>query len=74
MVGRGAPLRALGRLRTDGLDVDVLDLPTATHAFDDDHASDSRTVYDPALARQAEHFFVEALRGALTPGGSAETP
>ncbi len=68
VVGRTAPLRALDRLRSDGLDVDVLTLAGATHAFDDDHASDPRSVHDLALAARAERFFVDKLRSALSPG------
>ena len=67
VVGRAAPLRALERLKADGLDVEVLTLPEATHCFDDDYASDPRTRYRPDLTAQAERFYVAALDALLEP-------
>ncbi len=62
VVGRSAPLRALERLKADGLDVEVLTLPEATHCFDDECASDPRTRYRPDLTAAAEAFYVDALK------------
>jgi|SRR5215217_180042 len=59
------PQRSLDRLRRDGLDVDVLLLPEATHAFDDDDANDPRTRYRADLSEQARGYYVAALRKAL---------
>ena len=59
------PQRSLDRLRRDGLDVDVLLFPDATHAFDDDDANDPRTKYRADLSEQARGYYVAALRKAL---------
>jgi dienelactone hydrolase len=67
VVGRLAPLRALERLKAEGLQVEVLTLPGATHGFDDECASDPRTRYRPDLAAQAQRFYVAALSGLLEP-------
>lgn len=67
VVGSAGPLRALERLRADGVDLDLMSLPTATHAFDDDQASDPRTVHDPVLTARVVAFYVDALRSALSP-------
>jgi dienelactone hydrolase len=66
VVGTAGPLKALNRLRVDGLPVDVLTFPDATHAFDDDDANDPRTRYRPDLRATAEGFYVKALRSALS--------
>ena len=73
VVGRVSPLRALERLKADGLDVEVLTLPDATHCFDDECARDPRTRYRPDLAAAAEAFYVTALKG-LTPGSVTTEP
>ncbi|MDP1737305.1 MAG: prolyl oligopeptidase family serine peptidase [Caulobacter sp.] len=65
VVGTGGPMKALNRLKADGLQVDVLTFPDATHAFDDDDANDPRTRYRADLRTQAEQFYVRALRTAL---------
>ncbi len=65
VVGHLAPRRALARLQADGLDVRVLSLPEATHAFDDDRASDPRTRYRPDLAELAQAAYLAALQEAL---------
>ncbi|MFZ4606693.1 MAG: dienelactone hydrolase family protein [Caulobacter sp.] len=66
VVGTAGPLKALNRLRADGLPVDVLTFPDATHAFDDDDANDPRTRYRPDLRATAEGYYVKALRSALS--------
>ena len=66
VVGVNGPMKALNRLKGDGLSVDVLTFPDATHAFDDDDANDPRTRYRADLRRTAEQYYVAALRGALS--------
>ena len=65
VVGVSGPQRALDRLKRDGLAVDTLLFPDATHAFDDDDANDPRTRYRPDLRATAEGYYVKALRAAL---------
>lgn len=65
VVGTAGPMKALNRLKADGLSVDVLTFPDATHAFDDDDANDPRTRYRPDLRATAEGYYVQALRAAL---------
>ena len=67
VVGTAGPLRALARLRGDGLEVETLLLPGATHGFDDAQAVDPRTRYRPDLTEQALAFYVAALRRAARP-------
>lgn len=59
------PQRSLDRLRRDGLEVDVLLFPEATHAFDDDDANDPRTRYRADLSEQARGYYVASLRAAF---------
>lgn len=66
VVGVRYPQKSLDRLRRDGLSVDTLLFPDATHAFDDDDANDPRTRYRPDLSEQARGFYVKALRASLT--------
>ena len=66
VVGTGGPMKALNRLKADGLQVDVLTFPDATHAFDDDDANDPRTRYRPDLRTTAEQYYVRALRSAFS--------
>lgn len=66
VVGTNGPLRALNRLKADGLSVDVLTFLDATHAFDDDDANDPRTRYRPDLRTTAEQYYVRALRAAFS--------
>ena len=54
VVGWRSPKRALARLEADGVRVDHHLFDDATHAFDDDQASDPRTRFDPHLARRVE--------------------
>lgn len=65
VVGVRHPQTALDRLRRDGLSVESLVFPDATHAFDDDDANDPRTRYRPDLSAQARGFYVKALRAAV---------
>jgi dienelactone hydrolase len=76
VVGRLAPLRAIQRLRDDGLDVALVELPEATHCFDDDQASDPRTVHRPDLEALMRQRYAAALTRVLlhpgTPGVGGE--
>ncbi|WP_369058076.1 prolyl oligopeptidase family serine peptidase [Caulobacter sp. 73W] len=65
VVGFRAAERVLGRLSADGLAIDTLKFDDATHAFDDDRASDPRTRHRPDYAVQTQAFFARALRSAL---------
>ena len=66
VVGVTGPMKALNRLKADGLSIDVLTFPDATHAFDDDDANDPRTRYRPDLRTAAEQYYVGALRSAFS--------
>ena len=66
VVGTNGPVKALSRLKADGLSVDILTFPDATHAFDDDDANDPRTRYRADLRTTAEGYYVQALRAAFT--------
>ncbi len=66
VVGQAAPRRALRRLQDDGLEVHLLDLPDATHGFDDDRASDPRTQFRSDLAELALSAYVAALKTVFT--------
>lgn len=65
VVGVQAPQRAIARLLADGLDVDLMELPQATHSFDDDCANDPRTIYRPDLAGLLRDRYVAALKAAF---------
>jgi dienelactone hydrolase len=68
VVGARGPRRALARLQADGLAVSILDLPEASHAFDEAEPSpDPRTIHRPDLTAQARAAYVEALAQALLP-------
>jgi dienelactone hydrolase len=65
VVGRVAPRRAIARLQDDGLAVELVELAEATHGFDDDHASDPRSVHRPGLAALMRARYAAALRRTL---------
>lgn len=67
VVGKVAPLRALERLKTDGVEVETLVLPGATHSFDDPEARDPRSRYDAEHTAATQRLFARTLRplGAL---------
>lgn len=65
VVGERFPRRAFERLARDGLDVDTLYFPDATHAFEDDAANDPRSRHRPDLADQARAYFSAALKADL---------
>ena len=70
VVGRLNPRRAIARLQGDGLDVDLIELERATHAFDDDHAGDPRSVYRPDLAALMRARYAAALQRTFAPSYS----
>jgi len=72
VVGAAAPTRALQRLADDGLDVEVLTLPEATHCFDDNLASAPHVRYRADLAAEARALFLKALCETL--GDTCVTP
>jgi dienelactone hydrolase len=65
VVGRLAPRRAIARLEADGLDVELIELPDATHCFDDDRASDPRSLYRPDLEALMRERYAAALKRTL---------
>jgi dienelactone hydrolase len=65
VVGVRGPQRALARLRADGVPVETVMLPDATHSFDDDAAMDPRTRYRPDLSAQAREHYAAALKAAF---------
>ena len=64
VVGWKYPQKALERLSRDGLSVDTVFYPDATHAFDDDRANDPRAQYRPDLFAQTQGYFAIALAAA----------
>jgi dienelactone hydrolase len=62
VVGTRFPPRAIDRLEKDGLTVDRLIFPDATHAFDDTGASDPRARFRPDLFKEAQDWYAAALR------------
>ncbi len=62
VVGWKYPQKALERLKRDGLSVDTVFYPDATHAFDDDRANDPRARYRPDLFTETQAYFAKALR------------
>ena len=65
VVGRLAPERAIARLQDDGIDVELIEFGDATHCFDDDQASDPRTVHRPDLAALLRARYPKALTRVL---------
>ena len=66
VVGWKYPQKALERLKRDGLSVDTVFYPDATHAFDDDRANDPRAKYRPDLFAQTQAYFAKALKAVRT--------
>lgn len=66
VVGTRNPQRALERLKADGVPVQTVLMPDATHSFDDTMAIDPRTRYRPDLAAKARELYVAALRDAFS--------
>ena len=62
VVGVRGPQRSLARLSADGVAVETVVFPEATHSFDDDAATDPRTRYRPDLSAKAREHYVAALR------------
>jgi dienelactone hydrolase len=74
VVGRLAPLRAIRRLKDDGLDVELIEMPDATHCFDDDQASDPRTVHRPDLETLMRTRYAAALKRVLVDPCASDVP
>ncbi len=62
VVGWKHPQKAFERLKHDGLSVDTVLYPDATHAFDDNRANDPRAKYRPDLFAQTQAYFGKALK------------
>lgn len=62
VVGRRGPRAAVDRLRGEGLSVTLLDLPDATHAFDDEFASDPRSRFCETSRSRAQELYADAAR------------
>ncbi|WP_269715164.1 dienelactone hydrolase family protein [Caulobacter sp. NIBR2454] len=65
VVGFKPAEKALARLTADGVGVETLKFDDATHAFDDDRASDPRTRHRPDYAERTRAFFARALTAGL---------
>ena len=61
VVGTAAPAAMMRRLQAEGADLEQLVLPQATHAFDDQAASDPRTRYRADYTDQTLTFLLGAL-------------
>ena len=68
VVGQRHARRALERLTQDGLAVDTLYFPDATHAFDDDRANDPRARHRPDLFAATRDYFARMLAEARRSG------
>lgn len=64
VVGHKLPGKALDRLSRDGLSVDRVFYPDATHAFDDNKANDPRARYRPDLFAEVRSYFTGALKAS----------
>jgi dienelactone hydrolase len=65
VVGHRLPGRAIDRLSRDGVEVDRLLIPEATHAFDDDRPAHPQSKFRPDLREQALAWYGKALKAAL---------
>lgn len=66
VVGSKSVARALQRMATPRLPVDVVMLEGATHAFDEEEAQDLRVSYDPHLTQFAQSLYTGFLRTLAT--------
>lgn len=66
VVGVRYPAEAIDRLEHDGLKVDRLVLPDATHAFDDKGANDPRSAFRQDLLDEAAAWYGAALTSIRT--------
>jgi dienelactone hydrolase len=74
VVGSRAPLRTLRKLQADGVTVDLHLYEDATHAFDDDAASDPRTRYRADLAARTATLLVETAVRTIPKDRCPSTP
>jgi dienelactone hydrolase len=65
VVGVRYPARAIDRIERDGVPVQRLVFPDATHAFDDEGANDPRARHRPDLVEQARAWYAQQLRAAF---------
>jgi dienelactone hydrolase len=71
VVGVKAPRAALQRQINRGRPVSLLELPGATHAFDEPDAKDLRQKYDPAATAQTQAAYADLIKAAR--GANAES-
>jgi dienelactone hydrolase len=65
VVGRLAPRRAISRLQSDGLSVELLEFADAGHCFDEDEAHPPGVAYRPDLEALLRQRYALALRRTL---------
>jgi dienelactone hydrolase len=70
VVGNKSVARALQRMATPRLPVDVVMLEGATHAFDEEEAQDLRVRYDPDLMKFAQGLYTDFLRSLAKPASA----
>jgi dienelactone hydrolase len=75
VVGNKSVARALQRMATPRLPVDITMLEGATHAFDEEEAQDLRVRYDPELTEKAHGIYRDWLRAlASAPAALTRRP
>ncbi len=62
VVGNKSVARALQRMATPRLPVDITMMEGATHAFDEEEAQDLRVRYDPELTKLAQGLYTDFLQ------------
>lgn len=62
VVGNKSVARALQRMATPRLPVDITMMEGATHAFDEEEAADLRVRYDPELTKMAQGLYTDFLK------------
>jgi dienelactone hydrolase len=65
VVGRLAPRRAISRLQSDGLNMELLEFEDAGHCFDEEDARPPGVSYRPELEALLRDRYARALRRAL---------
>ena len=69
VVGRLAPRRAISRLQSDGLSVELLEFEDAGHCFDEEEARPPGVAYRPDLEALLRRRYVAALQTTLIEEG-----
>jgi dienelactone hydrolase len=67
VVGNKSVARALQRMITPRLPVDITMMEGATHAFDEEEAQDMRVRYDPELTKLAQSLYTDFLKSLAKP-------